>query len=66
MAFGGRTLSVIESLWAREFSVCVHARDFERYTFTKLLVNQWSAKSHTSTPDGLCDLPQAQDLPEPP
>lgn len=46
--------------------MCVHACDFERCMFTKLLINQWSTKSHTSMPDGLHDLRQAQDLPEPP
>lgn len=38
---------------------------FERCTVTKLLMNQWSAKSLSSTPYGPYDLQQAQNLPEP-
>lgn len=56
---------VIVSLWSREFSVCRHLCNFERHTFTKLLIDQWSATSLSSTPCGLYDLQQAADLPDP-
>lgn len=46
------------SLWAWEFSMRVHVCNFKIYTLTKMLINQWSMKSLSSTPYGSYDLQQ--------